>query len=108
MGGMPALGLMGSAASMMGGQSGADIGNMLPMRVPNAGLLGGQPFGMSVVATNSQSYGLLNWKELNPFTATNGIPKKPPKDPNEKTPEELWAEEMARREREQLRERGGD
>ena len=79
----------------MGGQSGADIGNMLPMRVPNAGLLGGQPFGMSVVAPNSQSYGLLNWQELNPFTATNGIPKKPPVDP--KTVEQLIQEEMDRR-----------
>ena len=95
MGGMPALGGMGSAASMMGGQSGADIGNMLPMRVPNAGLLGGQPFGMSVVAPNSQSYGLLDWKELNPFTATNGIPKTPPVDP--KTVEQLIQEELDRR-----------
>lgn len=106
-GGMPALGLMGSAASMMGGQSGADIGNMLPMRVPNAGLLGGQPFGMSVVAPNSQSYGLLNWQELNPFTATNGIPKKPPVDPNAKTPEQIAMEEAAQRERDRLTNYGG-
>ena len=86
-----------------------EAGQNKPMQVTNAGLLsGGDPFGMSVVAPNSMSYGLLNWQELNPFTATNGIPKTPPKDPNEKTPEELLAEEMARRERDRLTNYGGD
>lgn len=85
-----------------------EAGQNKPMQVTNAGLLsGGEPFGMSVVAPNSMSYGLLNWQELNPFTATNGIPKTPPKDPNEKTPEELLAEEMARRERDRLTNYGG-
>ena len=107
LGGMQGLGSMGSASSMMGGQSGADIGNMLPMRVPNAGLLGGQPFGMSVVAPNSQSYGQLNWPELNPFTATNGIPKKPPVDPNAKTPEQIAMEEAVQRERDRHTNYGG-
>lgn len=85
-----------------------EAGQNKPLQVTNAGLLsGGEPFGMSVLAPNSMSYGLLNWQELNPFTATNGIPKTPPKDPNEKTPEELMAEEMARRERDRLTNYGG-
>lgn len=126
---MNGLGSLGSAASMLAGQGGSEMGYnkpMLlsdsgrtkdgapeagqnkPMQVTNAGLLsGGEPFGMSVLAPNSMSYGLLNWQELNPFTATNGIPKKPPVDPNAKTPEELMAEEMARRERDRLTNLGG-
>lgn len=117
LGGMQGLGSMGSAASMLAGQGGSEMGYnkpMLlsdsgrtkdgtpeagqnkPMQVTNAGLLsGGEPFGMSVVAPNSQSYGLLNWQELNPSTATNGIPKKPPVDP--KTVEQLIQEELDRR-----------
>ena len=108
LGGMQGLGSMGSAASMLAGQGGSEMGYNKPMQVTNAGLLrGGEPFGMSVLAPNSMSYGLLNWQELNPFTATNGIPKTPPKDPNEKTPEELLAEEMAQRERDRLTNYGG-
>ena len=108
LGGMQGLGSMGSAASMLAGQGGGEMGYNKPMQVTNAGLLsGGEPFGMSVLAPNSMSYGLLNWQELNPFTATNGIPKAPPKDPNEKTPEELLAEEMAQRERDRLTNYGG-
>lgn len=107
LGGMQGLGSMGSAASMLAGQGGPDIGNMLPMRVPNAGLRGGQPFGMSVVAPSSQSYGLLNWQELNPFTATNGIPKAPPVDPNAKTPEQIAMEEAVQRERDRHTNYGG-
>ena len=108
LGGMQGLGSMGSAASMLAGQGGGEMGYNKPMQVTNAGLLsGGEPFGMSVLAPNSMSYGLLNWQELNPFTATNGIPKTPPKDPNEKTPEELLAEEMAQRERDRLTNYGG-
>lgn len=117
MGGMSGLGAMGSAASMLVGQGGSEMGYnkpMLlsdsgrtkegtpeagqnkPMQVTNAGLLsGGEPFGMSVLAPNSMSYGLLNWQELNPFTATNGIPKAPPVDP--KTVQQLIQEEMDRR-----------
>lgn len=73
-----------------------EAGQNKPMQVTNAGLLsGGEPFGMSVLAPNSMSYGLLNWQELNPFTATNGIPKTPPVDP--KTVEQLIQEEMDRR-----------
>ena len=133
LGGMQGLGSMGSAASMLAGQGGSEMGYnkpMLlsdsgrtkegtpeagqnkPMQVTNAGLLsGGEPFGMSVLAPNSMSYGLLNWQELNPFTATNGIPKAPSVDP--KTVEQLiqeaiLAEEKARRERDQLRDYGGD
>ena len=109
LGGMQGLGSMGSAASMLAGQGGGEMGYNKPMQVTNAGLLsGGEPFGMSVLAPNSMSYGLLNWQELNPFTATNGIPKTPPKDPNEKTPEELLAEEMAQRERDRQTNYGGD
>lgn len=118
MGGMQGLGSMGSAASMLAGQGGSEMGYnkpMLlsdsgrtkdgtpeagqnkPMQVTNAGLLsGGEPFGMSVLSPNSMSYGLLNWRELNPFTATNGIPKPAPaEDP--KTVQQLIQEEMDRR-----------
>lgn len=129
LGGMQGLGSMGSAASMLAGQGGSEMGYnkpMLlsdsgrtkdgaseagqnkPMQVTNAGLLsGGEPFGMSVVAPNSMSYGLLNWQELNPFTATNGIPKAPPVDPNAKTPEQIAMEEAAQRERDRHTNYGG-
>ena len=62
---------------------------------------------MSVLAPNSMSYGLLNWQELNPFTATNGIPKAPPVDPNAKTPEQIAMEEAAQRERDRHTNYGG-
>ena len=107
-GGMQGLGSMGSAASMLAGQGGGEMGYNKPMQVTNAGLLsGGEPFGMSVLAPNSMSYGLLNWQELNPFTATNGIPKAPPVDPNAKTPEQIAMEEAAQRERDRLTNYGG-
>ena len=100
---------MGSAASMLAGQGGGEMGYNKPMQVTNAGLLsGGDPFSMSVLAPNSMSYGLLNWRELNPFTATNGIPKAPPVDPNAKTPEQIAMEEAAQRERDRLTNYGGD
>lgn len=107
-GGMQGLGSMGSAASMLAGQGGGEMGYNKPMQVTNAGLLsGGEPFGMSVLAPNSMSYGLLNWRELNPFTATNGIPKAPPVDPNAKTPEQIAMEEAAQRERDRHTNYGG-
>jgi hypothetical protein len=108
LGGMQGLGSMGSAASMLAGQGGGEMGYNKPMQVTNAGLLsGGEPFGMSVLAPNSMSYGLLNWRELNPFTATNGIPKAPPVDPNAKTPEQIAMEEAAQRERDRHTNYGG-
>ena len=108
LGGMQGLGSMGSAASMLAGQGGGEMGYNKPMQVTNAGLLsGGEPFGMSVLAPNSMSYGLLNWQELNPFTAANGIPKKPPVDPNAKTPEQIAMEEAAQRESYRLTNYGG-
>ena len=107
-GGMQGLGSMGSAASMLAGQGGGEMGYNKPMQVTNAGLLsGGEPFGMSVLAPNSMSYGLLNWRELNPFTATNGIPKAPPVDPNAKTPEQIAMEEAVQRERDRHTNYGG-
>ena len=109
LGGMQGLGSMGSAASMLAGQGGGEMGYNKPMQVTNAGLLsGGEPFGMSVLAPNSMSYGLLNWRELNPLTATNGIPKAPPVDPNAKTPEQIAMEEAAQRERDRQTNYGGD
>ena len=108
LGGMQGLGSMGSAASMLAGQGGGEMGYNKPMQVTNAGLLsGGEPFGMSVLAPNSMSYGLLNWRELNPFTATNGIPKAPPVDPNAKTPEQIAMEEAVQRERDRHTNYGG-
>ena len=131
LGGMPGLGGMGAASAQLGGgeivntkpmqidpsqyysglpqtDGGGEVVNTKPLAVASPGLLSGGGYGMSVVAPNSQSYGLLNWQELNPFTATNGIPKKPPVDP--KTVEQLIQEEMDRRERERdrLTNYGGD
>ena len=105
-GGMPGLGGMGAASAQLGG---GEIVNTKPLAVASPGLLSGGGDGMSAVAPNSQSYGLLNWQELNPFTATNGIPKTPPPTvPDEKTIEELVAEEVARRERARYPQYGGD
>ena len=118
LGGMPGLGGMGAASAQLGGgeivntkpmqidpsqyysglpqtDGGGEVVNTKPLAVASPGLLSGGGYGMSVVAPNSQSYGLLNWQELNPFTATNGIPKTPPVDP--KTVEQLIQEEMDRR-----------
>jgi hypothetical protein len=69
MGNMGGLSGLGSALSMaQQGQSG-------PL---TQGLLSAPQQGMTVVPNSNNSlYGLLNWKELNPFTATNGIPKTP-------------------------------
>ena len=131
LGGMPGLGGMGAASAQLGGgeivntkpmqidpsqyysglpqtDGGGEVVNTKPLAVASPGLLSGGGYGMSVVAPNSQSYGLLNWQELNPFTATNGIPKTPPVDP--KTVEQLIQEEMDRRarERDRLTNYGGD
>ena len=118
LGGMPGLGGMGAASAQLGGgeivntkpmqidpsqyysglpqtDGGGEVVNTKPLAVASPGLLSGGGYGMSVVAPNSQSYGLLNWQELNPFTATNGIPKTPPVDP--KTVEQLIQEELDRR-----------
>lgn len=106
LGGMPGLGGMGAASAQLGG---GEIVNTKPLAVASPGLLSGGGYGMSVVAPNSQSYGLLNWQELNPFTAANGIPKKPPVDP--KTVEQLIQEEMEKavqRERDRHPNYGGD
>lgn len=49
-------------------------------------------------APSQGSYGLLDFTQLNPFTATNGIPKTPiAEKPTEKTPEQLAEEERRRR-----------
>lgn len=131
LGGMPGLGGMGAASAQLGGgeivntkpmqidpsqyysglpqtDGGGEVVNTKPLAVASPGLLSGGGYGMSVVAPNSQSYGLLNWQELNPFTATNGIPKTPPVDPT--TVEQLIQEELDRRERERdrLTNYGGD
>ena len=104
LGGMPGLGGMGAASAQLGG---GEIVNTKPLAVASPGLLSGGGYGMSVVAPNSQSYGLLNWRELNPFTATNGIPKAPPVDPNAKTPEQIAMEEAVQRERDRQTNYGG-
>lgn len=55
---------------------------------PQQGVFSGNP---------GQSYGLLNFAELNPFTASNGIPKTPVAEaPVQKTPEDLAREEWER------------
>lgn len=46
------------------------------------------------------NYGLLDWTQLNPFTAANGIPQTPiAEKPAEKTPEDLAREEWERLQR---------
>lgn len=56
---------------------------------------------------SSGSYGLLDFNQLNPFTSSNGIPAKPVAKPGAKTPEDIWAEEAAQRERDRLTNYGG-
>lgn len=79
-----------SWADAMGGKSSMSYGGQGAQ-----GLLSGQsgPFGVAP----GQSYGLLDWKELNPFTSTsNGIPK-PPEKPAGETDDERRAREERER-----------
>jgi len=64
---------------------------------PQQGLLSqAGPFAVP----QGQSYGLLDFTQLNPFTADNGIPKTPVAEkPAEKTPAELAQEEWERLQR---------
>jgi hypothetical protein len=103
--GMSAPSSNSSAMSLL--QALGQGGQGLQTKPMQMGLLSQPQQGMSVVAPNSQNYGLLNWSELNPYTATNGIPKTPAVDPNAKTPEETAMEEAARRERERQQNYGG-
>lgn len=69
-------------------------GLMAPQQAqrPQGGLLGAQG---AFSAPTQGNYGLLDFAQLNPFTATNGIPKEPVK-----TPEQISEEERIRREQE--------
>lgn len=108
-------GLMQFANQMMGQryqrgqpQSGLLIQQQMPQQM---GQQMGQPQGLLSQGVFSipqgQQYGQLNWRELNPYTATNGIPQTPAVDPNAKTPEQIWREEANARERDRLTNLGG-
>ena len=55
------------------------------------------PSGGLFSAPQGQSYGLLDFQQLNPHTATNGIPAMPKPMADEKTIQQLVQEEMDRR-----------
>lgn len=91
---------------MQGGQGGlmAAMGQagMSPIN-PNQSMAGNLPQGLLASVqqgpfqpSTQGNYGLLDFVQLNPFTATNGIPK-----PTGKTPAELAEEERLRREKEE-------
>lgn len=77
--------LMGSNYSR---QSGAQA---MPQGAAQAGGL----LSMPAVAPNTRAYGLLDFTQLNPFTATNGIPAAPAKPAGETEEERRRREEEA-------------
>lgn len=105
--GMSAPSANSSAMSLLQGMG--QGGQGLQTKPMQMGLLSQPQQGMSVVAPNSQNYGLLNWTELNPFTSANGIPKAPvaATDPSGKTPEQLAEEERQRQEQWRITNSGG-
>lgn len=65
---------------------------------PQGGMQGGMQGGllsMPAVAPNTRSYGLLDFNQLNPYTATNGIPAEPAKPAGETDEERRRREEEA-------------
>lgn len=95
------LGAMGQAQGMGAidrsqGIGGAMQGGQMSFQgAAPQGLLA--PQGVFQAPTHG-NYGLLDWVQRNPFTATNGIPTTPVADkPAEKTPEQLAEEERRRR-----------
>ena len=58
---------------------------------------GSTPSGGLFSAPQGQSYGLLDFQQLNPHTATNGIQAMPKPMADEKTIQQLVQEEMDRR-----------
>lgn len=102
--------LMGSKYARQPQQSGL-LGGQQQMGRPMGQQMSQQPQGLLSQGVFSipqgQQYGQLNWRELNPYTATNGIPQKPVADPNAKTPEQIWLEEANARERDRLTNFGG-
>lgn len=80
--------------SMAGAMQG---GNMSYQGSMPQGLLANIPQGPFQASTPG-NYGLLDFVQLNPFTATNGIPTTPVAEkPADKTPEQLAEEERRRR-----------
>lgn len=71
---------------------------------PQGGMQGGL-LSMPTVAPNTRSYGLLDFTQLNPFTATNGIPAAPEKETDEER--RRREEEAARRSYMQWEYQGG-
>jgi len=97
-------GLMQFANQLMGKQyqrgqapSGGLLSMQQPaqtMQAPPQGLLAPNVFSIP----QGQQYGQANWKELNPWTATNGIPSTPVAEkPTDKSPEDLARDEWERR-----------
>lgn len=100
---MAAMGQMGQgigSQGMAGGMSMSDA-----MQEPSMYSQGSIPQGLLAAiqqgpfqAPTQGNYGLLDWAQLNPFTATNGIPATPVAEkPVEKTPDQLAEEERRRR-----------
>lgn len=86
-GGRSLQGAQESWNGLLGSQPGMEYGFGQP-QMGNRG-----PFSVPVGST----YGTLDWTQLNPFTATNGIPQTPVAEkPPEKTPEDLAREEWER------------
>lgn len=82
--------LMGSNYSRQGGAQ------AMPQGAAQAGGLLSP--AMLATAPNTRAYGLLDWVQNNPFTATNGIPATPVAEkPTDKFPEDLAREEWERR-----------
>lgn len=93
------VGLMGGF-SAQGGQYGPNgvIGGSGSQGMPTGLLSTTGALSGPFQAPNQGNYGLLDWTQLNPFTATNGIPTTPVAEkPAEKTPDQLAEEERRRR-----------
>lgn len=75
------------AQRLMGG--GSHTGQAQPQGAVQGGLL-----AAPATAPNTRAYGLLDFTQLNPFTAANGIPTKPAANPDD---------ERRRREEEEMR-----
>lgn len=92
------VGLMGGF-SAQGGQYGPNgvIGGSGSQGMPTGLLSTTGALSGPFQAPNQGNYGLLDFVQLNPFTATNGIPTTPVAEkPVEKTPEQIAEEERRR------------
>ncbi|KRB28082.1 hypothetical protein ASD94_10040 [Acidovorax sp. Root70] len=100
---MAAMGQMGQGIGSLGMAGGMSMSDA--MQEPSMYSQGSMPQGLlSAIqqgpfqAPTQGNYGLLDFVQLNPFTATNGIPATPVAEkPADKTPDQLAEEERRRR-----------